>query len=87
MWLKKYLASREDSCKALFVTDSHPTRRMAIPTIRRTLKRLVDRGELEANVYPHRFRHTQPLKYTPNCAGNAGENSTVVTFRFVAAVV
>ncbi len=25
VWLKKYLASREDSCKALFVTDTHPT--------------------------------------------------------------
>jgi site-specific recombinase XerC len=24
VWLKKYLASREDSCKALFVTDAHP---------------------------------------------------------------
>ncbi|NIK72424.1 site-specific recombinase XerC [Paenibacillus sp. BK720] len=23
VWLKKYLASREDSCKALFVTDTH----------------------------------------------------------------
>jgi len=36
VWLKKYLASRVDSCKALFVTDTHPTRRLAIPTIRWT---------------------------------------------------
>ncbi|MFC0396607.1 tyrosine-type recombinase/integrase [Paenibacillus mendelii] len=33
VWLKKYLASRADSCKALFVTDTHPTKRMAIPTL------------------------------------------------------
>ncbi|AIQ48589.1 integrase [Paenibacillus sp. FSL R7-0273] len=58
VWLKKYLASREDSCKALFVTGTNPTKRMAIPTIRWALKRLADRGEIEANVYPHRFRHT-----------------------------
>ncbi|MGM1049054.1 MAG: hypothetical protein ACQEXX_23355 [Bacillota bacterium] len=25
MWLKKYLTSREDSCKALFVTDTQPS--------------------------------------------------------------
>ncbi|MFC4966741.1 tyrosine-type recombinase/integrase [Paenibacillus sp. GCM10023248] len=45
VWLKKYLASRKDSCKALFVTDTHPTRRMAIPTIRWSLKRIADRGK------------------------------------------
>lgn len=26
VWLKKYLAGREDNCKALFVTDTHPSR-------------------------------------------------------------
>ncbi|MGM1022570.1 MAG: hypothetical protein ACQEXV_19095 [Bacillota bacterium] len=46
------MASREDSCKAVFVTDTYPTKRMAIPTIRRALKRLADRGEIETNVYP-----------------------------------
>ncbi|UNK21044.1 hypothetical protein MNQ98_13965 [Paenibacillus sp. N3/727] len=65
--LKEYLAkqsnrlkpaSREDNCRALFVTDTHPSRRMAIPTIRWALKRLAGRGELEVNLYPHRFRHT-----------------------------
>ncbi|WP_252361525.1 hypothetical protein [Paenibacillus terrae] len=38
VWLKKYLASREDSCKALFVTDTNPVKRMAIPTLRWALK-------------------------------------------------
>lgn len=58
VWLKKYLASHGDSCKALFVTDTNPVKRMAIPTLRWVLKRLAGRGELEANVYPHRFCHT-----------------------------
>ncbi|NJJ37563.1 tyrosine-type recombinase/integrase [Paenibacillus apii] len=68
VWLKKYLASREDSCKALFVTDTHPTKRMAIPTIRWALKRLADRGEIEANVFPHRFRHTYACQLLDNGA-------------------
>lgn len=68
IWLRKYLPSREDSCKALFFTDTHPTKRMAIPTIRWALKRLADRGELEANVYPHRFRHTYACQLLDNGA-------------------
>ncbi|WP_010495289.1 tyrosine-type recombinase/integrase [Paenibacillus elgii] len=83
VWLKKYLDSREDSCKALFVTDTNPVKRMAIPTLRWALKRLASRGAVEANVYPHRFRHTyacqgmkkhQPHKSMLNYAGNDGEN-------------
>ncbi|MBY3627035.1 tyrosine-type recombinase/integrase, partial [Acinetobacter sp. CUI P1] len=54
VWLRKYLTSRGDTCKALFATDNNPTKRMAIPTIRWALKRLADRGEIETNVYPHR---------------------------------
>lgn len=68
VWLKKSLASRGDSCKAVFVTDTHPTKRMAIPTIRWALKRLADRGEIEANVYPHRFRHTYACQLLDNGA-------------------
>ena len=68
VWLKKYLESREDTCKALFVTDTHPTRRMSIPTIRWALKRLAGRGEIEANVYPHRFRHTYACQLLDNGA-------------------
>ncbi|WP_346223205.1 tyrosine-type recombinase/integrase [Paenibacillus jilunlii] len=68
VWLKKYLSSRADSCKALFVTDTHPTKRMAIPTIRWAIKRLADRGELQVNVYPHRFRHTYACQLLDNGA-------------------
>jgi len=51
VWLKRYLVSRQDSCNALFVTESHPTRRMTIPTIRYSLKKLAARGEIVATVY------------------------------------
>ncbi|WP_340003756.1 tyrosine-type recombinase/integrase [Paenibacillus sp. FSL K6-0276] len=68
VWLKKYLKCREDSCKALFVTETHPTRRMTIPTIRWALKRIANRGEIEANVYPHRIRHTYACQLLDNGA-------------------
>lgn len=68
VWLRKYLASRDDSCKALFVTEKNPVKRMAIPTLRWSLKRLADRGELKANVYPHRFRHNYACQLLDNGA-------------------
>ncbi|SFT06107.1 tyrosine-type recombinase/integrase [Paenibacillus sp. BC26] len=68
VWLKKYIASREDSCIALFITNTSPIKRMAIPTLRWTLKRLADRGEVKANVYPHRFRHTYACQLLDNGA-------------------
>jgi len=68
VWLKRYLESREDSCKALFVTESFPVRRMAIPTIRYAVKKLAARGEVAVNVYPHRFRHTYACHLLDNGA-------------------
>lgn len=68
VWLKKYLASRQDSCKALFVTDTNPVKRMAISTLRWAIKRLAARGAVEANVYPHRFRHTYACQLLDNGA-------------------
>jgi integrase/recombinase XerD len=68
VWLKRYLDSREDSCKALFVTESLPVRRMSIPTIRCSVKKLAARGEVAVNVYPHRFRHTYACHLLDNGA-------------------
>jgi site-specific recombinase XerD len=68
IWLKRYVENREDSCKALFVTESLPTRRMAISTIRYSLKKLAIRGKVAANVYPHRFRHTYACHLLDNGA-------------------
>jgi hypothetical protein len=68
VWLKRYLESRKDSCKALFVTECHPIRRMTIPTIRYSLKILATRGKVVANVYPHRFRHTYACQLLDNGA-------------------
>jgi site-specific recombinase XerD len=68
IWLKRYLESRNDSCKAIFVTDTQPTRRMSIPTIRYSLKKLATRGKVAVNVYPHRFRHNYACQLLDNGA-------------------
>ncbi|MFC5447028.1 tyrosine-type recombinase/integrase [Paenibacillus aestuarii] len=66
--VEEVLSNREDSCKALFVTDTKPVKRMAFPTLRWVLKTLADRGEIEASVYPHLFRHTYACQLLDNGA-------------------
>jgi Site-specific recombinase XerD len=68
IWIKRYLESRDDSCKALFVTETQPARRMSIPTIRHSLKKLASRSNVAVNVYPHRFRHTYACQLLDNGA-------------------
>ncbi|MGK5511552.1 tyrosine-type recombinase/integrase [Brevibacillus formosus] len=87
VWLSRYIDSRQDNCKALFVTESHPTRRLAIPTIRYSLKKLATRGEVTAKVYPHRFRHTYachlldngaPLEFIQGMLGHEKASTTQI---------
>lgn len=57
IWLKKYLKERNDSDPALFVTERAP-HRMSIAEIRYIVKRVAKRAGIEANVYPHKLRHS-----------------------------
>lgn len=57
IWLKKYLASRKDGDMALFVTERAP-HRMSIAQLRYVVKRVAKRSEVEANIYPHKLRHS-----------------------------
>jgi integrase/recombinase XerD len=57
IWLKKYLDGRKDNDMALFVTERKP-HRMSIAQIRYVIKRVAKRSEVEANVYPHKLRHS-----------------------------
>ncbi|WP_081473743.1 tyrosine-type recombinase/integrase [Paenibacillus terrae] len=68
IWIKRYLESRDDSCTALFVTETQPARRMSIPTIRHSLKKLASLTNVAVNVYPHRFRHTYACQLLDNGA-------------------
>jgi site-specific recombinase XerD len=87
VWLKRYLESRDDFCKALFVTETQPIRRMTIPTIRWSLKKLAIRGKLVVNIYPHRFRHTYachlldngaPLEFIQGMLGHEKASTTQI---------
>lgn len=57
IWLKKYIEARKDDDPALFVTERSP-HRMSIAQIRYIIKRVARRAGVEANVYPHRLRHS-----------------------------
>ena len=57
IWLKKYIESRRDNDPALFVTDRAP-HRMGVAQMRYIVKKVADRAGIDANVYPHRLRHS-----------------------------
>ena len=68
IWLQKYLQSRKDDHEALFVTVRNPIRRMSIARIREIIKGIASNSEVEANVYPHRWRHTTATTMLENGA-------------------
>lgn len=57
IWLRKYLSGRKDNDVALFVTQRAP-HRMSISQLRYVVKRVAAQSEVEANVYPHKLRHS-----------------------------
>ncbi len=56
--LKRYIESRKDDCPALFATVRRPYRRISIDQMRYILKKVAKKSGIEANVYPHRLRHS-----------------------------
>lgn len=56
--LKKYLATRDDDCEALFVTTREPIHRLGGRSIERELKKISSRTEIDVSVFPHKLRHT-----------------------------
>lgn len=71
IWLRKYLNSRKDTDMALFVTERQP-HRMSIAEIRYVIKRVAKRSEVEANVYPHKLRHSYATHLLNNGAPMEG---------------
>lgn len=64
----KVFRQSEDLCKAVFVTDTNPVKRMTIPTLRWALKRLAPRVAVAVNVYPHSFHHNYAYQLLDNGA-------------------
>ncbi|MFE6076254.1 tyrosine-type recombinase/integrase [Paenibacillus sp. NPDC057886] len=56
-----------ENCSAI-LNGNQPARRMSIPTIRYSLKKLASRSNVAVNVYPHRFRHTYACQLLDNGA-------------------
>lgn len=58
LWLSRYLASRQDTEDALFVTLRQPFRRAANHTLYGEVKRIARRIGLDSHVSPHVYRHS-----------------------------
>lgn len=56
--LKKYLLSRTDDEKALFVTEKGKLRRLSQRSIHLIFKKIASRAGVNKNIHPHVFRHT-----------------------------
>ncbi|HDK7179761.1 TPA: tyrosine-type recombinase/integrase [Clostridium botulinum] len=56
--LKKYLLTREDNNKALFVTFMKPHERLGQRSIQRAIKKIAKKAGINKSVYPHLFRHS-----------------------------
>ena len=56
--LKKYIFSRSDDNKALFVSGKEPFNRLGKGTIEKEIKNIGIRAEIDRSVYPHLIRHT-----------------------------
>ena len=56
--MRNYLKERADSGEALFVYDKKPYDRLKKSGIEATIKKILQRTDLNINVTPHTFRHS-----------------------------
>lgn len=56
--LKKYLATRDDDCEALFIRERKPYARIGKGGIEKIISEIGKKADLEEKLYPHLIRHT-----------------------------
>jgi len=90
IWMKKYIETRTDKEPALFVTErkfgGKPVR-LSVSQMRTIVKNVAKRAGIEANVYPHRLRHSYathllnngaPMEAIQQLMGHAKHESTQI---------
>lgn len=61
-YLERYLKSRKDDNKALFVSTKKPYNRLGARAIQKTIASIKQRAEIDVKVTPHVLRHTMATK-------------------------
>ena len=83
--LRKYLATRSDSCEALFISERKPARRLSVKALENIITKAANRTGL--HVYPHKLRHTfatsglrggMPLDKLQALMGHAKPETTLI---------
>ena len=83
--IRKYLSTRNDDSKALFVCNKRPHKRISTSGVRRCLHKLSDESGVP-DIIPHRFRHTMatsaiskgmPIESVQTVLGHANIGTTM----------
>lgn len=83
--LRKYIASRDDDCEALFVSERKPHNRIKQKALENIISKIANRANM--HVYPHKLRHTfattcirhgMPLEDLQTLMGHSNPKTTMI---------
>lgn len=83
--LRKYIASRNDDCEALFVSERKPHNRIKQKALENIISKIANRANM--HVYPHKLRHTfattcirhgMPLEDLQTLMGHSNPKTTMI---------
>lgn len=85
--LREYLATRDDDCEYLFVSQRKPYRKLTKCAVEKVVRQLAERSRATKPVTPHVLRHTtattavnagMPIEDVSKLLGHASLNTTLI---------
>lgn len=85
--LREYLATRDDDCEYLFVSQRKPYRKLTKCAVEKVVRQLAERSRVTKPVTPHVLRHTtattavnagMPIEDVSKLLGHASLNTTLI---------